>query len=220
MRVPLTAHWLLALLLTSTLVACVPDASQQPESGEPPPSVVDDPSASADPAQPVIAHTTQCPPLPDAAATTTVPYASDAFGLSFSVPYNPAWIYGGEELSPYVEHDRIVEFGAPRTIGEGGPGDCTPGRTYQMEVLPAASAQDRMHALRSEDNAIVPNPTVETVGAFTVVKYVGAGLCTYPTLEIIGKSFNYSFSPVCGEGSDDEWNALEEIVKSVQFLGR
>ncbi len=99
-----------------------------------------------------------------------------------------------------------------------GSADCSLMRAYQLRYLPHRTANDAKHAIEDTDNALTPTTQTITINGLTVVKYTGVGLCAYPTLEVVGQTYNYEFSTSCGTGSQEEWDELTNIVKSVTLI--
>lgn len=180
------------------------------------------PDTSANTATPVVA---QCPELNTDPADTTAMYTNDDKGISFTIPYNEKWGSPGRPSPAFTEHaptdtERLgyVLFGPPTSGAEQGLGtDCDPIQFYDLTYLPARTAASAVHTIESRGTEVVPNTTVRTINGLTVVQYTDAGLCSYPTMEVIGKKYNYSFTTSCGMDEEDEVTYLENIVKSVKL---
>ena len=150
--------------------------------------------------------------------TTTVKYSNQTEGISFDVPYNPAW--GGEKyrVSPFEEFADIsgphgVEYGLISAF-EG----CSWVRKYQINFLEPKSAQKYMDELRAE--TIYPElyslkPTLIKINGLDVIKYDVGGLCDYPTFVVLGKKHNYQFVATCA--SEGEFEPLEKVVRTMKL---
>ncbi len=163
-----------------------------------------------------------CPQLNTDPATTSITYTNAEMGISFPIPYNDQWGYTGMPLPAFSEHagDGIslghTLFGPPTSGSlEGLGGSCDPIQYYSLTFLPARTANAAVHAVESQGVEVVPNATVQTINGMTVVRYTDVGLCSYPTLEVVGQTYNYSFTTSCGGDPEADWKYLENIVKSV-----
>jgi len=141
-------------------------------------------------------------------ADTSVDYANSAKGISVQIPYNPSWGSDKYKINPYDENEREVSFG-PIGAFEA----CGWTRSYFIRFLPAKSADAVISSLRSETK-----PTKAIINGLNTVKYTDFGLCLYPTLQVIGKKYNYEFVPVCGLEIEKEFKFLENIVKTVKLV--
>lgn len=166
-----------------------------------------------------------CPPMNTDPADTTVAYINHEKGISLTIPFNAKWGYPGIPVTPYTERGPSgsaplgsVLFGQPTSGNlQGLGGNCDPLHLYELTFLPARSANDAVRAIEGRGGDVVPNATVRTIDGFTVVQYTDAGLCSYPTIEVIGTDFNYSFTTGCGTDVEGEWKYLEDIVKTVKL---
>lgn len=164
----------------------------------------------------------ECPVLNTDPATTSVLYTNAAMGISFPIPYNDHWGYADIRIPAFSElkgQDNslgYILFGPPTSGSlEGLGGNCDPIQYYSMTFLPHRSAQDTVRTIESRGTEVVPNATVKTINGLSVVQYTDAGLCSYPTLEVVGTTYNYSFTTSCGGDPEVDWAYLEGIVKSV-----
>jgi hypothetical protein len=160
-----------------------------------------------------------CPVLNTDPANTTVVYSNPDKKISFTVPYNNQWGYTNAPVSPYSERagdsDSLgyVLFGPPTSGDVEGLGtSCDPIQFYSLSFLPSRSADIAVRTIESRGTEVVPNTKVVTINGLTVVEFTDAGLCSYPTLEVVGQQYNYS-----GGDETEEWKYLENIVKSVQL---
>lgn len=51
-----------------------------------------------------------------------------------------------------------------------------------------------------------------------MVRYIDGGYCSYPTFEVIGKKYNYVISRCQRKELDQEFQVLEDIVKSMKLI--
>lgn len=165
-----------------------------------------------------------CPPMNTDPANTSVVYSNTEMGIRFSIPYNEKWGSTAEHFPPYVNHQPTesfpygyVLFGPPISNFNPDPTLCNPGRSYELTFLPARTANQTVRIVEGRGNEVVPNTTVRTINGLTVVEYTDAGLCSYPTMEVIGTDYNYSFTTGCGTDEEGEWTYLEEIIKTVEL---
>jgi hypothetical protein len=166
-----------------------------------------------------------CPELNRDPPTTTVRYMNQEMGIAFTIPYNNQWGYAGTALPAYADHTSQdgspgnVLFGPPTSGNlEGLGSSCDALLYYSLTFLPARTAQEAVRAIQSRGTEVVPNATVRTINGLTVVQYTDAGICSYPTLEVIGTKYNYNFTTSCGGDSEVDWQYLEDIVKSMELL--
>lgn len=157
-------------------------------------------------------------------ADTQAVYENTEMGIRFSIPYNEKWGSPAEHFPPYTAHQPdesfpygYVVFGPPIANFGPNPTLCNPGRSYELTFFPARTSAQAVRTIEGRGNEVVPNTTVRTINGLTVVQYTDAGLCSYPTMEVIGTEFNYSFTTGCGTDTEGEWKYLEEIVKSVEL---
>lgn len=157
---------------------------------------------------------------------TTVTYTNVDKGISFDIPYNDGWGYEDAPLPAFVEHDAgdvtplgSVLFGPPTYAGFWSEVEtCDLLQSYELTFLPARTAAAAVRTIEGRGTEVVPNATVRTIGDLTVVQYTDVGLCNYPTLEVVGATYNYSFTTSgCEAAEDTEWKYLESIVQSVQL---
>lgn len=165
-----------------------------------------------------------CPPVNADPATTSVPYINAEMGIRFTVPYNEKWGSAAEHFPAYVEQPAddvfpygYVLFGPPTPNFGPDPSFCMPSRSYELTFLPARTVAATERAIRDGRTEVVPNTTVRSINGLTVVQYTDVGLCNFPTMEVIGTRFNYSFTTGCGTDEEEEWQYLEDIMKSVEL---
>ncbi len=166
-----------------------------------------------------------CPLLNTEPANTSVTYINNAKKITFTIPYNPKWGTAEAVLPAFVEHaatdsesQGYVLFGPPMPAGlEGLVTDCDVTQSYSLSFLPSRSPQTIVRTIEERGMEVVPNTTVRTINGLTVVQYVDAGLCSFPTLEVLGTEYNYSFTTNCGAGEEEAIAYLENIVKSIQL---
>ncbi len=143
-------------------------------------------------------------------ANTTVTYASSNKGISVKLPYNSNWGNNKYKINPYDEYSNRLNF------GDIGVLECGWVRSYTLNFLPVKSVNNVITDLSNSDNIFVLEPQKVTINGLEVVKYETGGLCTYPTFQVIGRKYNYELIPACGSG--DEFEYLENIVKTIKFL--
>lgn len=152
------------------------------------------------------------------AATMVIPYVNREKGISFTVPYNPAWGNEKFRINPYeeVQGDLSyhVEYG-PLVVFEG----CGWDRTNSVSFSEPKSASAYIAELKAENDypeSYSLPPTIVHINGLEVVKYMTDGFCSYPTMVVIGKKHNYSFGPICG-GKED-FPTLEKTIKTIKLL--
>ena len=152
-------------------------------------------------------------------ATETVLYSSKQRGLSVSLPFNPKWGNEKFKLTPYDEvkstispFPDFIQFGAMSQFEGGG---CS--RGWFIRFLPALDFKTRSaQIIKNEDpTTLFLKPSLYEIGELNIIRYGTAGLCGYPTLEVIGKKYNYEIQELCGE---DGFETLEEIAKTVKLI--
>lgn len=150
------------------------------------------------------------------APSTTVNYKSEEFGISIDVPYNPKWGSDRFKINPYDIYNSndgyFISFGSMDVFEA-----CGWTRHYNLSFLPAINSDDVISKIKSDHNypAMYPVlPTVKDINGLEVVEYEVSGFCSYPTLEVIGKKFNYLFSPTC----DGNISFFEDIVQSIKLI--
>ena len=209
--------------MSLVLVACTAIPYDQQGAGVPPEVLQ---TYSSTPALPVSPKANDCGPFNHDAASTSVTYENASMGIHFAVSYNEKWGYPDTSFTPYSENNGAdhtaggVAFGPPmRGDSEGAPG-CDLMHSYQLTFLPPHTAEAAVQRIRREGEAtgIVPDTTVQTINGLTVVRYSPPGLCDNPTLEVIGTKQNYSFTTSCGHGTQEEWDYLEGVVKSITLM--
>lgn len=171
----------------------------------------------------VLPENAHCPALNKDPANTTATYSNTDMGISFTFPYNNHWGSSVQILPPYTEHTQsdfaplgYVMFGPPTSGEEQGlGGSCDPVQFYELTFLPARTANEAVRTIEGRGTEVVPNTTVRKIGDLTVVQYIDAGLCSYPTFEVIGQKYNYSFTTSCGHDEEEEIAYLEDVVKRV-----
>ena len=166
-----------------------------------------------------------CPAVNTDAPDTTVTYSNTAKGISFDIPYNAHWGYAESPLSAFADHEATddfpfgyVLFGSPTSGSlEGLANSCALTQSYELTLLPSRTAEVAKRTIEGRGSDIVPNATVRTINGLTVVQYTDVGLCSYPTMELVGKKYNYSFTTSCGGDTQEEWNVLEKVVESIKL---
>lgn len=146
-------------------------------------------------------------------ATTTSVYTNVAKGISFTLPYNPKWGTSKYRINPY-DRGTIYSSGAERIVfGKIAPFEgCLVVRDYVLEFLSAKSASQLTSNIAKDElnHGII----TKQLNGLQVVEYTGEGLCSYPTVIVIGQKFNYQFNYICGGTFAD----LENIAKTVKLL--
>ena len=169
--------------------------------------------------------TTTCPVVNTDPADAMVTYTNSDKGISFAIPYNAHWGYADAPLSAFSNHDAsdtsplgYVLFGPPTSATTEGLGNsCDLVQSYDLAFFPSRSAADAVKTIEGRGTDVVPNTSVRTINGLTVVQYKDVGLCNYPTMEVIGKKYNYSFTTSCGGDPTEEWKYLETIVNSIKL---
>ena len=150
------------------------------------------------------------------APSTTVNYKSEKFGISIDVPYNPKWGSNRFKLNPYdfsnIEISGSISFGSM-----GAFEACSWVRQYDIGFYPPIDVDSMIKKIK--EGSGYPDlfpvlPTKEKINGLDVVKYEVNGLCSYSIIEVIGKKFNYRFSPTCG----DSFTVFEDMIKSMKLI--
>jgi hypothetical protein len=137
-------------------------------------------------------------------------YQNKEKGIIVKLPYNQNWGDTKYKANIYDDiNNNIVAFGCLVNDPEAGAIK----RQYYLNFLPAKSV-DKVMA----DLAEWENPVKIEVNNLTVVKYTQTKLCSHPTLQVIGDKFNYEFTYQCGQGLEEEFNILESVVQSIEFV--
>ncbi len=160
----------------------------------------------------------------EAPATTTAEYTSDTNGVTAQFPYNPKWGTREHKLPAYYElpDENAILFGP---IGHGEV--CSLIRYWEMKIVPPRTAEEAFAASQTwmqeamgEGKEIPPAfmPKLTTIGDHAAIEYVDIGLCSYPTIEVVGKKYNYKLS-YCAGGADREKDLmpLREIVEGMEI---
>lgn len=147
-------------------------------------------------------------------ANTTVKF--DTGNFSVNLPFNDSWGSPTFKVAPYFEYDYMVSFGEVSSFEA-----CSWVREYNMTIKPWKSAEDLKKEIQGQEAknvGLVDYHNTTSVNGFDVVRYWESGLCSYPTLEVVGPNgFNYSFTPTCSGDDKEEFEKLWEIVKTVKF---
>ncbi len=153
-------------------------------------------------------------PFNNEEANTMVKFDTGNFSVNF--PFNDSWGSPTFKVAPYFEYDYMVSFGAVSSFEA-----CSWVREYNMTIKPWKSAEDLKKEIKEEEmrnTGLINYYSTTTYNGFDVVKYVELGMCSYPTLEVVGPNgFNYSFTPTCSVDDKEEFGKLWEVVKTVKF---
>lgn len=154
-------------------------------------------------------------PFSNEDADTMVKYEHSNF--SVELPFNDSWGSPSFKVAPYFEYDYMVNFGAILSFES-----CSWVREYQMLVKPGKSAEDLKAEIKGQEMknvGLIKYYNTENVNGNDIVRYWEAGMCNYPTLEVVGPNgFNYAFYPTCSAGDDKvEFDKLWKIVETVKF---
>ena len=151
-------------------------------------------------------------------------YSSSQLGLSFSVPYNSSWGSSKYRVKPYDEILREEAHLVDSVYGQIAFGSigvfegCSWTRTHHLAVSMKKSADQVLNDLKNRDdyetlkNIEVPSKTI--INGLTVVKYTDYGLCSYPTLIVIGRKYNYTVGSLC----NGNYKELIDIVKTMKLI--
>ena len=157
--------------------------------------------------------------------TTEVLYSSKEKGISLGIPYNPGWGSKKYKISPYFEDEDGLSFG-PIILSE----NCSWSRVYFVDLLPLQNSKEITSSLIEMANRYGPDegPLKDTIiekkiNNLTVVEYIFIDglLGPIPQLKIIGKKYNYQFSCLCGNGTNElekYFEFFEDIIKTIQFI--
>lgn len=155
--------------------------------------------------------------------TVGAAYTSKAYGLTVTLPYNPKWGTMEHQLPPFhdLPAELVVLFG-PLQHGEA----CGLVRHWELRILPPRSLDESLEKIRAELQTGFGDqmpadlaPVAAELGGHAAIEYVRPGLCSYPTIEVIGKKFNYQLS-YCAGGEDrsKDLQPLREIAQTMKFL--
>ncbi len=150
---------------------------------------------------------------------TTVIYSSKKWGFSFAVPFNNNWGNKNFRLNPFDETISDATLAAHISYGPIGSFEgCGWSRDESVTVLKKQTAQEILADLnKSGDYAQLTGlkkPEIVKINGLEVVKYEVVGLCHYPIMVVIGKNYNYQFSPLCA----GEFKDVEARVKTVKLI--
>lgn len=143
-------------------------------------------------------------------ADTNINYYSPDKGIAVDLPYNSHWGSATYSVAPYDEQADFVAFGPM------GPFEaCSWARSYFVHFKPAVATAE---VIASLEEGVKSEQLV--INDLTVVKYTTQGMCTYPTMQVLGKKYNYEFRPLCGSDTniDSEFEYLTNIIKTVKLI--
>lgn len=150
-------------------------------------------------------------------ADKIIEYRSVENGLKIDVPYNENWGNNKYFVAPYWEgafkNQEGISFGLVHNKIEG----CGWVRDVQLKFAKAQSADQVIEGIVGTRNTDIfaVEPTVVKVGNLNAVYYSYEGMCSGPTLVIIGKKYNYELYSACNSQTLDQ---LLEIAKTIQLL--
>lgn len=148
-------------------------------------------------------------------ADSEVVYSSSKKGISIKIPYNASWGNETYSIQPYDElnMDSVdqIAFG-PIGIFEG----CGWVRSWFLRFMPVQTAETVIETAKADSGCFDCNPEVLNINKLPVVKYTLGGLCTYPTMVVIGKKYNYELTPLCGDESS--FDKMQSIIETAAFL--
>jgi outer membrane murein-binding lipoprotein Lpp len=164
---------------------------------------------------PTTAAETACEVNADA-PSTTVPFTHERSGVTFDIPYNPAWGTGEIAPEPYVLLSGIdgVLFGRPRPTGV-----CEWAHTLQLTVIPARTSEAIATDLGERMGIPIERSTPELLlteeafGEHTFLSYRVAGACLLQNYELQLDELNVIFS-TCIEDTEDLKEVLPSVVRS------
>jgi hypothetical protein len=86
-----------------------------------------------------------------------------------------------------------------------------------IRFLPALDFKTRTaQIIKNEDpTTLFLKPSLYEIGELDIIRYGTAGLCGYPTLEVIGKKYNYEIQELCEK---DGFEALEKIARTIKLI--
>lgn len=87
---------------------------------------------------------------------------------------------------------------------------------YHMRFTDVRTLEDAEASIKTDESN--SDVTSGLVGNFTVVKYVGNGMCSYPRIEIIGEKRNYVFSTGCGMDDEADFAYMEKVIMTGRLL--
>lgn len=138
----------------------------------------------------------------------TVPTSNKGFFYS-----SPEYGFSATFPTEFEVHDKIIKFGPVGDIPEGPIG--AKSRGYTLSVVDVRSSQDILKMIKNEkEPPLTELNKVTKINGLDVVEYTGSGMCSYPTIEVIGKKFNYTLQPVCGTSNDFEY-----MTRLVETMG-
>jgi len=146
-------------------------------------------------------------------ASTAVKYSNLKNGIELEVPYNPNWGNDKFKINPFDDTADHITFG-PISPFEG----CSLIRQYFINIIKQRTAAVAIKAINDDATKnttyVSDSPKVKNINGITVVEYNIGEFCSAPTIEIVGKRFNYELAPVCG----DTYKVIEDMVKTVKFI--
>lgn len=153
-------------------------------------------------------------------ANTTTTYSNQVKGISLEIPYNHKWGSNKYRINPYDERETMGEM-LPDSLEFGSIGlfeACSWARSHFLYFRPAKSADEVINEIKKDPNypemfSLQPKKIV--INGLEVVKYENFGLCSYPTLQIIGKKYNYELKPLC---DGESFQFFEDIIKTIKLI--
>ncbi|KPJ55067.1 hypothetical protein AMJ47_02165 [Parcubacteria bacterium DG_72] len=150
--------------------------------------------------------------------TTEVLFSSKEKGISLKIPYDPNWGNERYKISPYFSYEDRLEFG-PLTVH---PYTAWWVRKYTLYFKPSRSAEEviaslmEMEKTNKGDYGMPEDKVVEDKINGHVVVFVAREEympdIDEPTVEIIGKKYNYQLYPCYYP------DLCKDIIKTIQFI--
>lgn len=132
-------------------------------------------------------------------------YSNNELSITFPTPY--------EEANPSSQESTSIVFGPYGDVPEGPLSTKT--RQYYFVEAEQRSKESVLSLI--ETDSLIEFKDELVINGYDVIRYTEAGLCVYPKVELIGEKANYLLFPVCGNGSETEFDYLTNVVKSVEF---
>lgn len=151
-----------------------------------------------------------------------IDYVNQAKGISLKIPYNQKWGDAKYQVAPYDETTGVIDLDyntksyGSISFGRAFPFEgCGLAREMNINFITQKPADQIIKDMNAADNPLLPTPPHKvTIDGLSAVEYEDVGLCSYPTVIIIGQKFNYLIGQTCG----DSFKPEEDIAKTIKLI--
>ncbi len=139
-------------------------------------------------------------------------YSDAEKGIFFDIPYNQDWGNEQFELTPYDQEQDEMSFGPIQDLGA-----CNWIRSYAFKVLPKRTSEEAIRSIKEDfsPKQLPMPPEMMRLNNFTAIQYISSGVCKYPTIELVGKKYNYEFYASTCEADVQKFQKDLEIIKGI-----